>query len=136
MWMGRLSERPNGTTYEYDVFGNLTAMIDAGGNFWAHPMTAAAPPISKRGPTIPGQCGHDHYDGALQKSVTDPRGLITTYNHDAFGNVASIVASDGGITALVHDALNRLKASTDPLSRTTSCAYDAADHVVSTMNPG
>jgi YD repeat-containing protein len=53
-------------------------------------------------------------------SRTDQRGLVTTFNYDSDGNVASVVASDGGITTNTYDSLNRLETVTDPLGRKTS----------------
>ncbi len=63
-------------------------------------------------------------------SQTDPRGLITTYSYDNQGNVASIMASDGGVTTNTYDSLNRLETTTDPLGRKTTFVYDDADHVL------
>ena len=72
-------------------------------------------------------------DGLVQVAI-DPRGLRTTFAYDGFGNVASVLYSDGGIVTNQYDVSNRLTTQIDQIGRITSFGYDLADNVISVTN--
>jgi RHS repeat-associated protein len=127
----------NRTTLQYDARGNVTTLIDALGKQTTYAYDGDGSTGLMVGRTDPlGRKETFTYNGSgLLTMAQDGRGLRTTYCYDAYGNVVSIMASDGGITTLGYDALGRVTTSTDPLGRVTSYAYDEADHVVAVTNP-
>ena len=62
-------------------------------------------------------------------SVTDPRGLTTSYVHDGLDDVTSLGSPDTGVTANTYDAAGNLVTSTDARGDTTTYTYDALNRV-------
>ena len=62
-------------------------------------------------------------------------GLNTRYTYDLNGNVKTVKDSQGRVTTLSYDALDRIISSTDPLNQTTYFEYDAGDHVTKVTDP-
>ena len=82
-------ERRQGTVlclHEYDIYGNVTYMQDAGGGEW-----------------------HYAYDFLGRKiSETDANGHTTKYTYDANGNRTGIIYPNGLIVEMMYDAVNRM----------------------------
>jgi len=74
-------------------------------------------------------------DGTVQAQI-DPRGLRTMYQYDAYGDMTTMTASDGGVWKYAYDELGRMVSRSLPVgTRTWTMAYDAADHLISSMDP-
>ncbi|HRP31478.1 MAG TPA: RHS repeat-associated core domain-containing protein [Agriterribacter sp.] len=91
------------TSYEYDVVGNITAMIDPRGKSWLYEY-------DKRNREI---------------SSSDPLGNRMHQIYDAAGNVLKIIRPDNGVTSYVYDAMNRITQTTDPKGQVVKMKYDA-----------
>jgi YD repeat-containing protein len=77
------------------------------------------------------------YDSAGNlRTVTDPSGLITTYNHDALGNVTSAVFTDNTQNTYRYDGNNNLISMVDALGQEITYVYDALNRVTSIIEPG
>ena len=63
-----------------------------------------------------------------QATVTDPNQHKTTWQLDARGRPLQETAADGGLYQWARDGNGRVTAFTDPLTRTTSYALDAAGY--------
>jgi YD repeat-containing protein len=90
----------NRTTLQYDAKGNVTTLIDALGTQTTYAYDGDGSTGLMVGRTDPlGRKETFTYNGSgLLTMAQDGRGLRTTYCYDAYGNVVSIMASDGGIT--------------------------------------
>jgi len=69
--------------------------------------------------------------------ILDKDGMLntTTYQHDANGNVASIIDAKGNVAYQYFDALNRLQQTKDAKGNYTSYAVDALDHLTGVTSP-
>ena len=133
------------TAYEYDLAGNVTAIID---------------PLSRRT-----DFEYDALDRLISRTGHDPDGAgaqtrpVTTYEYDAVGNVVAITDPLGNTTEFEYDELDRvvsitypdpddagaqtspvvsytyddsgnLETETDPLGRVTTYVYDELNRLV------
>jgi RHS repeat-associated protein len=71
----------------------------------------------------------------LVQSVGGIASEITTYTHDANGNVTSVTDALHHTTYQAFDALDRLVQSTDPLGGITRYGYDAQGNTISVTTP-
>ena len=96
----------NCTTYQYDAFGNVTTIVNALGGITTQlfdsnrDLTTLIDPLGRISSWVYGA-------GGLVQAAVDPRGLRTSFAYDGFGNVASVLYSDGGIVTNQYDVLNR-----------------------------
>ena len=142
----------NTTSYQYDVRGNRTAVIDPI-NGSAHPTTFAFDVMNRlTGITYPDgssvSFGYDYrgrrtsvtdqnsrtttyaYDDADRlTSVTDPASHTTTYAYDTENNLTSITDANGHATAFTYDAFGRVTQTAFPSSWTETYAYDAVGNL-------
>lgn len=114
---------PRGTARAaYDASGRLASITAPDGRIldlknlnpdWAEP---AAPSPAEHDPA-----------GRLIR-LTDPAGVVTTFDHDPFGRLTRIVRAAGTPEAvsetLAYDAQDRLIAVTDPRGNTAAALYD------------
>ncbi|PHV09520.1 RHS repeat-associated core domain-containing protein, partial [Chitinimonas sp. BJB300] len=56
-------------------------------------------------------------------SVTDPRGLVTSYQHDALGNVLQITSPDTGVTKFTRNGVGQMLTHTDAKNQLTQYEY-------------
>jgi YD repeat-containing protein len=104
-------------TFEYDLAGNQTAIIDANGNRT--------------------QFEYDALNRLKRKIEADPDGIsgplsspITTYTYDAAGNLVLIKDARNNTTAYAYDNLNRRVKVIDALSNEMSYRYDSAGNLI------
>jgi RHS repeat-associated protein len=110
-------------TYTYDAAGNRTTMTNSEGETWQYEYDAGHNRTKVIRPS--GNSTSFSYTGGLLTRITDARGKVTSFGHDAYGNVTSITDPRGGIWRSAYDAKGIRKVSeTDPLGNTTSYSYD------------
>lgn len=101
------------TSYEYDMAGNLTTMVDPRLNEWTY-----------------------QYDVRNRKiKSSDPLDNTTQWVYDAAGNILQVIRPDTGITYNEYDAMNRLKLTTDPKGQVTQMKYDAEGNMKKLIDP-
>jgi RHS repeat-associated protein len=117
-------------TYKYDAEGNRTSTVDPNGALTQQSpdrlnrvgtLTLPPPSAGASAPTI----GFTYSGLDEQKSVTDPRGLVTSYTRDGLGNVTTLTSPDTGATVNTYDAAGRVLTSRDARGKTTTYSYDA-----------
>ncbi|MBL8793407.1 MAG: SBBP repeat-containing protein, partial [Planctomycetia bacterium] len=144
------------TTFAYDIGSNLLSVTDARGVTTSFAYDALDRRVRRidafSAPTnLPG-LNHaspvwtyvfDKADNLL--SVTDPRGVRTSYAYDALNRLAKVVEADaqpGGLAALnhgkptttfVYDIGSNLLSVVDPRGVTTSFSYDALNRRVNVI---
>ena len=140
------------TTYQYDVRGNRTAVIDPI-NGSAHPTSFAYDVMNRlTGITYPDGStvgfGYDYrgpthyrygpeqrtttytYDDADRlTAVTDPASHATTYTYDTENNLKSITDANGHATSFAYNAFGRVTQTAFPSSWSESYAYDAVGNL-------
>ncbi len=122
--LGRLtsSTDPTGATRSttYDAGGNVTSQVDPAGVVTAF----AYDPVGRLTSTV-----ENAKAGAGSSASVN---VTTTTAYNKRGLPASVTDPRGNVTAFEHDALGRLTARTNPLGETTTTAYDAAGRVATT----
>ncbi|HEX4608629.1 MAG TPA: tandem-95 repeat protein, partial [Urbifossiella sp.] len=103
--------------------GNLLATVDAVGDVTRYEYSTAATYAGGYGP------------GDLEK-MTDPRGFVTTYRYDAYGNATQTFTqtdpadvSHGVTTTQTFDARSRVVTMTDTFGHHVDYVYDGLDRV-------
>ncbi len=104
------------TWYEYDAYGNQTAVIDAKGN---RTTTAYEATYKQYPQTVTNALGHVEqyaYDPkfGVVMSVTDANGQITTNTYDVFGRPSTVVRP--GDTALLPTVVYTYNLASQPIS--------------------
>jgi len=108
------------TRYEYNNFGNRTAVIDPLGHRVEHEYDAQGRRLADRTTrTLP--------DGQSETS-------ITRFAYDAKGRLFEKTDALGGVTRFEYDANGKRTAQTDALGHTTRYEYDAAGNLVRTIH--
>lgn len=95
-------------TQNYDSRGNLTSVVDAGGNTTSYSSFNAL---------------------GLPTTVTDPNGFVLTLTYDVFGNVLSQKRTLDGVAAMTsfaYDGLSNLTEVDYPDGKYLQYSYDAA----------
>lgn len=121
------------TTYQYDVFGNRVAVIDAMGGTSTHTYDGVGRKLTEAHPL--GRATAYEYDAADRLiAVTDALGGQARYEYDANGNKEGHVDARGNWTFFAYDAKDRLVRTTDPMGYEESYGYDALDRRVRVTN--
>jgi YD repeat-containing protein len=95
--------------YEYDLAGNLTAIVD---------------PLGHRMKYV-----YNSTNMLLQ--TIDALGGTTTYNYDKMGHQTSMTDALGHVTKMSYDSRGRLIKTIDALNQTFKIGYDAVGNIVS-----
>jgi len=72
-------------------------------------------------------------------TATDPKGIVTSYGYDFFGNRISVIADSGSSphinakTTFTFDSVGRMLSSTDPLGAVTRMTYDGLGNLISSV---
>ncbi|MFQ5470058.1 MAG: RHS repeat-associated core domain-containing protein [Gammaproteobacteria bacterium] len=127
------NSEPRQKFIEYDANGNLILSEDAAGNQIRmgydalnrmETMTSAVGTPQANTTTY----AYDAKDRLV--SVTDQKGLVTSYQHDGLGNLLKLTSPDSGITNYTeYDAAGNLKVMTDARGVTASYTYDALNRI-------
>jgi RHS repeat-associated protein len=104
------------TTYAYDEMNRLVTVA----------QTVGATPVVT-------QYGYDVQDNLA--SVTDPRGLQTTYVTSDAGTRLRVTSPDTGVTSNLYDPAGNLISSTDNRGVVTTRTYDALDRPLTVTYP-
>lgn len=116
---------------EYDANGNISSVTDRDGNKTAYKYDNLNRIISET--TSDGTISYT-YDGRGNKtSVTDRRGDTVNYTYDG-NNLITQLETAKGITKFAYDNEGRLTSQTAPDDTILSNVYDAAGHVVKSVN--
>jgi RHS repeat-associated protein len=68
-------------------------------------------------------------------SVTDPRGLETSYGYDGFGDIAQVMSPDSGTTQFSYDSGGDAATSIDGRNVKATHSYDVLDRVTQIVYP-
>jgi RHS repeat-associated protein len=71
----------------------------------------------------------------LLTEVEDPRGALTTYEHNGWGDLISQQSPDTGLTVMVPDQAGSVATRTDARGKTGTSAYDALQRLIETAYP-
>jgi len=131
------------TTYTYDpVFSRPTTMIDANGHMTtftydshANLQTIVKPTLSAGTPLTT----FTHNARGQIATVVDPEGMQTNYTYDVTtGDLLSMVKDVGGLNITVnkaYDALGNVTQITDPRGNVTTYSYDDLRRPIGTIAP-
>ncbi len=124
------------TTYHYDGQHNLLSQTDPLG----HTPAIAHYDDQGRLTSVTDSQGHTiTYTidlAARQQVVTDQRGYATVNEFDDYGDLLKTVDPLGAATTFTYDPVTHQRLTiTDPLSHTTTLAYDANSRLTSIMDP-
>jgi len=129
------------TLYQFEsVFNKLTSVTDPKGNTTSYEISRSTGDVLQV--TLPtGRAIRMNYqaNGDLD-SVTDERGLVTSFRYDEFGNTTEITKEvvksptrKTVVTQNQYDIRSRLLGSSSTLGPTTTNRYDALDRLVSSI---
>lgn len=125
------------TDFTYDVSGNQLTVTDAL-KVKAQSDYDALNRVTKQLDDVGGIAAQMlfAYD-ALDRitSVTDPKGLKTTYTYDGLGQVKALSSPDTGISQRTYDAAGNAKTGTDARGKVASYSYDALNRITATSYP-
>jgi len=136
--LGRLTADTGGegqtTSFEYDLNGNLTAIVDAKGQRTVRDHDALDRLARSTDPAGGVTAfGYDARDNLV--SVTDPRGLVTRYTHDGLDELIARASPDSGTTSWTVDQAGNPLTDTDARGITTRYRYDALDRLLEVRHP-
>jgi RHS repeat-associated protein len=124
-----------GTSYKYDVLGNLITITDPLGRqtsnlydrlFRIKTRTLPAEVAGQPRPIVSFSYNAANYFS----NVTDTRNLSTNYSFDGLGNNQSVRSPDSGSVLNTHDEAGNIIGRTDARGKATKYAYDALNRVV------
>jgi YD repeat-containing protein len=118
------------TSFQYDVYGNLTQVTDPLGHVTKFGYDA----LNRRTTITDAALGvtRNTYDGLDQLTgVTDPRNVATGYTVDGLGNLVQTVSADTGTTSNTYDVAGSVKTRIDAKGQTTGFQYDGLNRVTS-----
>jgi RHS repeat-associated protein len=131
------------TTFEYDLAGNTTAVVDPLGRRSTMAFDTDNRMVSSTDPrgTVAGATAADYtsthgYDAAGNRtSMTDPLGNQTLYTVDRVGNTTAVRNPRLQTTSYVFDSMNRVTRVTAPVVGATNFAYNTMGWLTSRTDP-
>ncbi|MFN7085509.1 MAG: IPT/TIG domain-containing protein, partial [Burkholderiales bacterium] len=132
---GRTLRLADGTQYEFDTRGRLTAIKDLAGNRTTFQLSAQGFPQSMTDAS--GKVYQFQTTGAppIVTRITDPAGRFVQFDYDASRRLIRYTDQGGGVTQLEYDAANRISRMTDPRGAVKTIEYDAAGRAVREVLP-
>ncbi len=116
-------------TFDYDLLGNLTEMVDGvGTTTWA--LDALSRPLTVNDP-FGGQVAYTYDAIGNRLSLEYPSGKQVSYDYDPGDRLVEVEDWDSGATVYTYDAANRLTAASLPNGVLSSYGYDALGQVTS-----
>ena len=119
----------NGTRFEYDANGMQTAKLDRNGNTTTYAYDAQERLISITDPV--GKV----YSSNTLSSVTDPASRVTTFAHDANGNMTRVTLPDTTTRSFGYDNRHLMTSETDARNLTTTRQYDFTGRFIQSTRP-
>ncbi len=135
-------ENPDGNytaTYEYDLYGNLTKVVDSLGNKTINTYDALGNLKNKTTPE--GNATTFNYDTLNRLTrIRDLQGNTIKYKYDGMDNLITLTITDNlnilhsknTTTAYKYDEVDRLKKITDAKRNTTEYKYDLSGNLITT----
>lgn len=121
-------------SYTFDTAaGDLLTKADPLGNLTTYTYDVDHNQLSKTDPSGTTTATYDDAGNLL--TSTDVSGQTTRYEYNAYGQVTSITAPDGGVTRTEYDERGNPIATTDPSGATTRYAYDSQGRTISITAP-
>ena len=135
--LGRLLKKADGQTgaqsYRYDANGNLQSVTDVLQHVqtWRYDRFDRPVSMETSTPTIAKYAiGYAYNHHGQLTSVTDPRGLTTSYTFSPFKELVELKSPDTGTTSFQFGADGKLSQKRDNSARITKYRYDAAGRPV------
>jgi len=127
----------NITRYAYDPQGNLEQVTDPiGRNTRMHYDALDRPDrITADASGLSAIMAMDHTADDALRSFTDPKRLVTRYEHDALGQATEQRSPDSGHATVNRDANGNITERTDARGVTTTYRYDALNRLTSSSGP-
>lgn len=126
------------TTYNYDDEGNLKSTTDPLTHVTANDYDALNRLVRVTEPQLAGApaagtiaYAYDAQDNLA--SVTDQRGLTTSYGYSGFDELKSFASPDTGVTSYTYDAAGNVKTMQDARGQSATYAYDALNRLKSLL---
>lgn len=107
----------HGTANDYDALNRLTKVTE--------PQVAGAPAAGTIG------LGYDARDNLT--SVTDQRGLVTSYAYSGFDELKTLSSPDTGVEQYTYDPAGNVKSMVDARGQSANYGYDAVNRLKSLL---
>jgi RHS repeat-associated protein len=132
---GRALKLADGTRYEFDGPGRLTAVEDVRGNRTSFTLDGSGRPLAMT--DAAGKVYSFEISGSppLVRRITDPIGRAVEFGYDASNRLSSYRDQGGQVTLFEYDAANRIRQMTDPRGAVKTIEYDAAGRAVRELLP-
>lgn len=116
-------------TFAYDAVGQVTSATSPGGRTTQYQWDTLGRNVqqTRAGATV--GYGYNFQNGLT--AVQDPRGLVTTYNRDGFGEAQSQASPDTGTTTFGRDSAGNVTSRVNAAGQVENYTYDAANRVTS-----
>ena len=123
----------NGMRFEYDANGLQVAKIDRNGNTTTYAYDAQERLISITDPV--GKGITLAYTGNNLATVTDPAGRVSTFSHDADGNMTQVTFPDTTSRSFGYDNRHVMTSETNARNLTTTRQYDFTGRFIQSTRP-
>jgi RHS repeat-associated protein len=119
------------TTFQYDVYGNLSLIVDARGNATGFSHDALARCTGTVYPDPLDAVSATYHPNGLVSELVDQQGNATQFVYDGAGRLLTRTYPGGLVDAFTYDAGGRLiQATSGQYANTITRGYDRADRVV------
>ena len=121
-------------SFSYNNYNDLTAKTDGNGNTTSYSYNAQGNLVTVAAPfgttnIIPNS------NGTVQ-SITNPSGIVATFNYDSYGNILNTNMPLGISSSQVNDAAGKITSLTNPNNHSISFQYNLNDNKIQeTVDP-